>query len=181
MNCVRFAIAAVVSAVCISAYAATYESEVLSIDIPVGFQGPIRQALGADAVVVGYTKPHSGDRGTLLQISAYAFGSRLPKLTDEQLGTAADKYLLEFIAGVERRRSAFQASAPIRVMLGGIPAARLTWKGVAHGHPMFGTMYCVVVGTRVISFHTQDFEGAPIANTAEAIRAFEAVRFKHAD
>jgi len=41
-------------------------------------------------------------------------------------------------------------------------------------------MYCVVIGSRVVSFHTQDFENAPAENTSEAIRAFESVKFKHA-
>jgi hypothetical protein len=180
MNSARLLIATFLVSLCISAYSAPYENEVLSLDVPAGFQGPVTQSLGAEAVVVAYTKPHSSNRGTLLQITTYDFGSKLPKPTKQELGAAAEKYLLQFLAGIERRRSSFQTSKPMRLTLGGIPAARVAWKGVAEGQQMSGTMYCVVVGSRVISFHTQDFEGAPSENTAEAMRAFESVRFKHA-
>ena len=36
-------------------------------------------------------------------------------------------------------------------------------------------MYCVVIGTVVVSFHTQDLEGAPPENRAAAVQAFESV------
>jgi len=38
-----------------------------------------------------------------------------------------------------------------------------------------GVMYCVVIGTVVVSFHTQDIEGAPPENRAAAVKTFESV------
>jgi len=180
MNSTRVLVAVSLLALGVTASAATFEDEVLSLEVPAGFQGPIRQSPSPDAVLVAYTKPHTGERGTLLQISTYELGSKLPKFTSAELGAAAEKYLLEFLTGVERRRSSFQASKPTRIMLNGVPAAQVTWKGVAQGARLHGTMYCVVIGSRVVSFHTQDFENAPAENTSEAIRAFESVKFKHA-
>ena len=38
---------------------------------------------------------------------------------------------------------------------------------------MSGVMYCYILGSRIVSFHTQDLDGAPPDNMAAAVRAFE--------
>jgi hypothetical protein len=176
----RALLATVLLMLCAVAHAAPYEDELLRLEVPAGFVGPVRQRQGAEGMAVAYSKPHTGDRGTLLMIAIYDVGSKLPKLSKADLGAAAERYLLQFLSGVERRRTLFEASKPSRLELGGLPAARVTWRGIAQGFSMFGTMYCVIVGTRVVTFHTQDFEGAPPENTSEVIRSFESVQFKHA-
>jgi hypothetical protein len=173
-------VAATFFLLCGMLHAAPYEDELLRLEVPTGFQGPIRASPGAGAVVIVYSKLHTGDRGTLLQITTYDFGANWPKLNRAELGAAAEKNLLKFLGGIQRRRTSFEASLPTRVELGGLPAARVTWKGVARGFRMFGTMYCVIVGSRVVTFHTQDFEGAPPQNTSDVIRSFETVQFKDA-
>ena len=59
-----------------------------------------------------------------------------------------------------------------------IPASRSQWSGTAQGQAMSGVMYCVVVGTVVVSFHTQDTEEGQPNDRNAAIAAFEGVRFK---
>jgi hypothetical protein len=39
-------------------------------------------------------------------------------------------------------------------------------------------MYCVIVGTKIVSLHVQDLATAPSANYLEAEAAIKAVRFK---
>jgi hypothetical protein len=157
-----------------------YEDRVVSLEVPEGFEGPIRGAAGPQATVVAYTKPYrSGKGGTLFQITEYDLGEALRDLPEDRRGEAADDYLAYFLGGVERRRTSFSAADPERIVLGGAPAARVTWTGEVAGQRTSGVMYCVVVGTVVVSFHTQDLEGSPAENRAAEMRAFESVTLRH--
>ena len=40
---------------------------------------------------------------------------------------------------------------------------------------MHGTVYCVIVGARVVMLHTQTFDDAPEEDLAAAVRAIESV------
>jgi hypothetical protein len=42
---------------------------------------------------------------------------------------------------------------------------------------MSGVMYCVIVGDRVVIFHTQDFSDAPPGNRKAALEAIDSVSF----
>jgi hypothetical protein len=159
-------------------HATIYEDELLSLQIPAGFQGPVRATPVQNTTIIAYTKPKENGVGTLLEISVYDFGSQLAGLPKEKLGDGADRYIGQFLQGVERRRTAFSASAPVRVSLDGIPAARVSWHGMGEGHSMVGTMYCVIVGTRVISFHTQTEQQPSMADFGAAMTSIEAVRFQ---
>ena len=44
---------------------------------------------------------------------------------------------------------------------------------------MHGIMYCVIVGTRIISLHPQDFDTSPASDISEADAAIKAIRFKN--
>jgi hypothetical protein len=154
-----------------------YTDQLITIDIPEGFEGPIQESPGPNAKVVGYTKPYQDrDGGTLLQITEYDMGESLRGMPEDARGETADYYLLQFLSGVERRRTNFVAAQPERIMLGGIPGARAKWTGDFAGQQTSGVMYCVVIGTVVVSFHTQDLDGAPQENRAAATKAFEGVR-----
>lgn len=159
-------------------WGAPFENEVLRLDVPKGFGGPIVGKMDDQAIVVAFTKPHSGaSTSTLLQVTTYNPGASAPP-PKEQLGALADKYLPQFLAGIERRRSSYTASSPRRVTLGGIPASMASWSGMVEGAQAHGTMYCVIVGTKIVSLHVQDLVAAPSANYQEAAAAIRAIRFK---
>lgn len=158
------------------AAAAEFTLEPLSIQVPEGFEGPISQSQGSATLVV-FTRPNPDTAAkTLLQISIYDFGEKLRGLPDTARGVASERYLLQFLAGVERRRTDFKRSDPVHITLSGIPAAKVTWSGRADGTQAVGTMYCVIVGTQVVSFHTQDAGTEPTPAMKEAVDAIEAVK-----
>ena len=153
-----------------------YRDELLVLEVPEGFEGPVEGSPDPQAKTVAYSKPYAtAGGGTLLQITEYDMGDALRGMPEEGRGATADYYLAQFLGGVERRRTNFAATAPQRIELGGLPAARVTWTGEAGGQRASGVMYCVVIGTVVVSFHTQDIDGAPPQNRAAAVRAFETV------
>jgi len=82
------------------AFAETFSNEVLTLDVPAGFEGPTSGSPGPGAKVVAYSKPE-------------------------------------------------------RIQLGGLPASRVMWAGNFNGTPVSGVMYCVVIGTTVVTLHTQ--------------------------
>jgi hypothetical protein len=156
----------------------TFSIDPVAIEVPAGFEGPISRSEDA-AAVVAFIKPHPDSRmSTLLQITIYDFGDKLRGLPAPERGTAAERYLLQFLSGVERRRSNFTPSEPNPVVLGGIPAAKVTWRGLANGIEAVGVMYCVVSGTKVISFHTQDIGSAPTPAMQQAMHAIEQVKMR---
>lgn len=154
--------------------AETFSNEVLTFSVPDGFVGPTTGAPGLGANVTAYTKPYSGTPGgTLLQISTYDFRSALEGMPEEERGNASEYYLGQFLGGVERKRTSFSASRPERLSLGGLTASRVTWTGRFNGLSTSGVMYCLIIGTTVVSLHTQDIDGAPTGNRSAAIAAFE--------
>jgi hypothetical protein len=73
-----------------------------------------------------YTKPYPDKNGgTLFQITEYDMGEALRGMPEDKRGETADYYLAQFLGGVERRRTNFSAAEPERILLGGIPAARV--------------------------------------------------------
>ena len=117
----------------------------------------------------------------MLQMTVYDFGAQMPAISKEHLGDGAESYLLQFLKGVERNTISFSGAAPIRISLGGLPSARVSWTGIVGGRAMQGIMYCTVNGSKVVSFHAQDFQDAPPADLKQAVNAIESVRFKHSN
>ena len=144
-----------------------------SVEIPAGFTGPVEQRHDGGMVLYGFSKRHDGrPTATLMQITVYQ-PPGAPRLPAEQEPRAGERYLLQILAGVERRRTDFSRGAVEPVTIGGKGAAKVTWRGRLDGAPMRGVMYCVVDGSRVLSFHTQDFDVAPPDAMTAAVRAFE--------
>jgi hypothetical protein len=163
------------------AMAVSYEDERLVLDIPEGFQGPLRGAPGPGVLMIGYTKPYpSGLNGTLLQINEIDLKAKARKLTDDKRAEAARKCLADLMQAVKKRRRNFSSSKPEQVTLDGHVAARTEWLGDAEGHAMTGVMYCAVIGGVMISLHTQDTDDAPATTRAEVLKAFDGIRFKPA-
>ncbi len=153
-------------------------ADFVKISVPPGFEGPTAAPIGPTGYTKGYVRKIPGaSSGTLLQITTYDFGSSLSNLPKEVLGDASEKYLMQFLAGIERQRTDFRAATPTRLKLGGIDASRVEWSGVANGRLLSGVMYCVIVGTVVVSFHTQGFRDAPATDRTDALEAIESVSF----
>lgn len=160
------------------AAAATAQESPFKINIPVGFEGPVVASHKSGAKVQAYMKKIPGaGRTTLLQITTYDFGSQLDELPDEKRGEAAGHYLSQFLSSVQQKRDSFESTDAARVVLDGIPAARVEWHGSSAGFNMSGVMYCVIVGSIVISLHTQGFEDSPAADTEAALAAIDSVTF----
>jgi hypothetical protein len=133
----------------------------LSITVPVGFDGPTTA---------------EKDGGTLLQISVLDQGSALAGITVAQRAEGAKHYLSQFIDGVARRRDNFKLGEVEPLSLAGMPAARVQWTGGVGEIQAIGVMYCVLVGTSIISLHTQD-TGSQITPAMKlAMAAIEDVR-----
>jgi hypothetical protein len=148
----------------------------ISIAVPPGFDGPTSGSV-ASADTTAWVKRHpNADVGTLLQVTTYDAGAGLAGITNAQRAEGAEKYLLDFIGGVQRKRENFKLGAVQKISLASVPAARVSWTGEAGGMPTNGVMYCVIVGTTIVSFHTQDTGSEVTAAMQIAMKAIEGVQ-----
>lgn len=157
-------------------FARPFTAHGVTLEIPDGFNGPmVENADGAR--VYGFTQ-HASAPGTktVLQMSVYDFGKNLPPdLSPKVLMDGSKRYLLQFLKGVERRRTGFSQSDLVSMSLGGIPASKIAWKGDLQGRPTNGVMYCLIAGSTVISLHTQDSGNHVTPGMQQAIHAIEAL------
>ena len=156
------------------ANAAGYEVWPISINPPPDFEGPIRQQKeGAD--VVAWTRKLPDGSGTLLQVTTYRLPTLLPNLSGDDSYAGAKKYLADMLGGIERRRTEFHQSEPVRINLAGRPAARISWTGTMGDRPTNGVMYCVIVGSYMVNLHTQGSGSAPSESMKSAMKSIEAI------
>jgi hypothetical protein len=148
----------------------------LSITVPAGFDGPTTGQNEGTAMTAWVKHRPGEDGGTLLQVSVVDMGSALNGITVAQRAEGAKHYLSEFIGGVARRRDNFKLGEVQPVSLAGMPAARVQWSGGVGEIQAIGVMYCVLVGSSIISLHTQD-RGSEITPAMKlAMAAIEGVR-----
>ena len=75
-------------------FAEQYRDELLVLEVPEGFEGPVEEAPSPQAKVVAYTKPYAAaNGGTLFQISEYDMGDALRGMPENERGEAAAYYL----------------------------------------------------------------------------------------
>ena len=80
-----------------------YEDELLRMDVPSGFDGPITASHGGKMVIVAFRWPYpAGDASTLLQITKYKTGTRLSDMSNEEKGKAARSYFLQLLKDVAK-------------------------------------------------------------------------------
>jgi hypothetical protein len=115
------------------------------------------------------------DGGTLLQISVVDMGSALNGITVAQRAEGAKHYLSEFISSVARRRDNFKLGEVEPVSLAGMPAARVQWTGGVGEIQAIGVMYCVLVGSSIVSLHTQEVGSEITPAMRSAMAAIEGV------
>ncbi len=146
------------------------------IAIPDGFQVAQTQRVKRTLVTAWTKSVRNGSLKTLLQIDVVDVGSSAEKsiLSETELTVGAERYLRQFLAGIERRRANYASSPVAHITLAGIPGVRATWNGTLGGLPVVGVMYSVIVRNRfVVVLHTQDLGSAPSEGMFEAMRAIE--------
>jgi hypothetical protein len=156
--------------------AAAYDNDLFSLEIPSGFEGPTSSHITpTDNLIVGWAQ-----NGTQIRIFIFNanYANQLAGTPKEQRDEDAAQYFGQFLQGIKQSGSLSSVSAPVQVSLDSIPAARVSWRGVRHGRSMVGTVYSVIVGTRVISFQVETGQEQPKHDFDAAMRSIEAVRFK---
>jgi hypothetical protein len=143
------------------------------ITVPDGFQAAQTQRM-KKALVTAWTKSvRDGSMKTLLQINVVDFGA---PAASQDTSIYAEKYLRQFLSGIERRRSHYVSSPVAHIQLAGLPAVRATWNGAVGDHAAVGVMYSVIVRNRfAVILHTQDLGSVPTTGMLEAMRAIESV------
>jgi hypothetical protein len=143
------------------------------ITVPEGFEAAQRQRL-RKTLIAAWTKSSAGLK-TLLQVNVIDFGSAPGKpAAPQDLNIYAEKYLHQFLDGIERRRTNYVSSPIAHIKLAGLPAARATWNGAVGGRAAVGVMYSVIVHNRfAVIFHTQDLGSTPTSGMFEAMQSIE--------
>jgi hypothetical protein len=150
----------------------------ISITVPQGFDGPIGGGKGG-AKTAAWIKRHADAQGgTLLQVTTYDEGPDLRSIGRQARAQDAKKYLLEFVAGVAQQRENFQLGTVEPLSLAGEPAARVRWTGSVGSSAAIGVMYCVLVDTSIVSFHTQDTGSEITAAMRSAMAAIEGTQVR---
>jgi hypothetical protein len=145
------------------------------ISVPEGFAAAQTQKR-KETLITAWTKSvRNGSQKTLLQINVIDFGSPAGKPAAAQdQAIYAEKYLRQFLGGIERRRTNYVSSPIAHIKLAGLPAVRATWNGAVGGRPVVGVMYSVIVQNRyAVIFHTQDLGSTPSSGMFEAMQCIE--------
>ena len=144
----------------------------IQLVIPEGFAYATSARQGS--MTVSAWTDSAGAAKTLLQVSVVDIGSSAESIGPAELADGSASYLLQFLQGVQRRRTDYTLSPIRHLTIAGTPAAMATWTGALDGLPMVGVMYCVIVhGRYVVSFHTQDLGYAPTPSMRQAMKAIE--------
>jgi len=157
--------------------AQVYNIADISISIPSGFEGPIKDNKD-EADVTGFTFPHDGGGATLFQITTINPGKSFPEMSEDELKAGAKQYLLQFLEGVKRKRNNFKQDNVNFIKVSGQPIAKVTWTGDARGKSLHGVMYSFIYNSKIYSFHTQDFTTYNKKYTKLAVKSFESITFK---
>jgi hypothetical protein len=148
-----------------------------SINIPVGFEGPIKKNMGQGASTIAFQNLHEdGSNATLLQITTWNPGKTFPEMTDVELKKGAVQYLEQFLSGVARKRSHFEKSEIEYINISGVPVAKVNWTGEIDSKKAHGIMYCYVFNSKIISLHTQDLVKFNGLYLNQAVKAFESIK-----
>jgi hypothetical protein len=160
----------------IAAHAAPVTVGPVVISVPQGFEAAQTQRLKKTLITAWTKSVRSAGLKTLLQINVIDFGSAPGKpAAPQDLNTYAEKYLHQFLDGIERRRTNYVSSPIAHIKLAGLPAARATWNGAVGGRAAVGVMYSVIVHNRfAVIFHTQDLGSTPTSGMFEAMQSIEA-------
>ena len=146
------------------------------ITVPEGFEAAQTQRLKKTLITAWTKSVRSGNLKTLLQINVIDFGSAPGKPAAQQdLSIYAEKYLHQFMDGLQHRLANYVSSPVAHIKLAGLPAARATWNGAVGGRAAVGVMYSVIVHNKfAVIFHTRDLGSTPTSGMFEAMQSIEA-------
>jgi hypothetical protein len=164
------------------AYAAPVTVGPIIITVPEGFEAAQTQRLKKTLITAWTKSVRHGNLKTLLQINVIDFGSAPGKpAASQDLNIYAEKYLHQFMDGMQHRLSNYVSSPVAHIRLAGLPAARATWNGAVGGRAAVGVMYSVIVHNRfAVIFHTRDLGSTPTSGMFEAMQSIEAATLAEA-
>src|SRR5882724_6509417 len=160
----------------VSAHAAPVTVGPVIITVPEGFEAAQTQRLKKTLITAWTKSVRNGSLKTLLQINVIDFGSAPGKpAASQDLNIYAERYLHQFLDGMQHRLTRYVSSPVAHIKLAGLPAARATWNGAVGGRPAVGVMYSVIVHNRfAVIFHTRDLGSTPTSGMFEAMQSIEA-------
>lgn len=145
------------------------------LDVPTRFEGPVSAQPDASAQTHAFTvrAASSLTPSSVLQITAYGAASDDKA---ERPAAVSQRYLLQMLEGIERRRTEYRASAPQEIRVAGLPGSVVSWQGKANGIGTNGKMYCIVTEAGLLFFHVMGGGSVPNTDMAAAIKAVESAR-----
>lgn len=170
--CVLLLLAVAASA---SVRAGEFKVNGIVIDVPARFEGPVSAQPDASAQTHAFTvrAASSLTPSSVLQISVYGATADAKA---ERPTAVSQRYLLQMLEGIERRRTEYRASAPQDIRVAGLPGSVVSWQGKASGIGTNGKMYCIVNESGLLFFHVMGGGGVPNTDMAAAIKAVESAR-----
>lgn len=146
----------------------------LFVDVPARFEGPSSAEPNPNSKTYAFVVPSvTLSPSTVLQITTVDLGVDLSRQKGSQLTEISNQYLMQMLAGIERRRTEYRRSDPISIRLGGIPGVEATWSGKLNGLETNGVIFCVATGAEIIFLHVFGDGAAPNLDMAIAIKAVE--------
>ena len=134
-----------------------YEFQFGSVEIPEDFEGPHQGDQGESFKVTAFSRPHSDGTSSVMQISIWDPGQKLPLSNKQDFEQASSYYLLEFLSGIQRSSANFNHTEIEIISISDMVTAKVKWTGTKFGREMHGTMYCFIHSSKVVQLHTQDF------------------------
>lgn len=161
----------------VAAHAAAIRTESFDLEVPEGYEA-VAQLTSPGAQLFGYIKKtSSAEASSLIQVTIYDLGSQ-PDVPANQMYEASGVYLLQFLGGIEARRSRFRKSAPEHVSISGVDGSKITWDGYAGDTHLKGVLYSVIKGSKVFSIRVEGPQELYTEQTAQAAKAAEEITLR---
>ena len=147
-----------------------------ALDLPPAFEGPKVQSEGASRTAYVFSAP-GAKTGTPVTLQITTLEQKLPSgANPARLAEVAKRFLVQILAGIERRRVAFRRGPPTSIELAGAPGASIAWTGLYSDLKTNGIMFCVVDENGAVFFHVTGGGYLPDAHMESAIHAIEQLR-----
>jgi hypothetical protein len=160
-----------------SVRAGEFKVDGIAIDVPTRFEGPASAQPDTHARTYVFTVRANNalSASTVLQVTASDLATEA-QAGGSGLADISQRYLLQMLQGIERRRTEYRKSASKEIRLAGFPGSVVSWQGKANGIGTNGKMYCIVAKSELLFFHVMGGGSVPNADMAAAIRAVESAR-----